>query len=154
MSSSVERVKAALASHGHDGELRRFPDSTRTAADAAAAIGCTVAQIAKSIVLRTGDQPVLVVASGINRVDPAKVAALVGGRVKRADADWVRAVTGFAIGGVSPVGHLTQPLVLIDQDLGALDPIWAAAGAPNEVFRTGFADLVRISGGRVEDIRE
>lgn len=154
MSSSVERVKAALASHGHDGDLLRFPESTRTAAEAAAAIGCTVAQIAKSIVLRTGEQPVLVVASGVNRVDQAKVATLVGGPIKRADADWVRMVTGFAIGGVAPLGHLTEPLVLIDRDLAALDPIWAAAGSPNEVFRTSFTDLVRVSKGRIEDVKE
>lgn len=154
MASSVDRVRAALEQHGHDGALRRFPESTRTAEEAAAAIGCTVAQIAKSIVLRTGDRPVLVVASGVNRVDPAKVAGLVGGPVKRADAAWVREVTGFAIGGVAPVGHLTQPIVLIDQSLSALDPIWAAAGSPNEVFSTGFAALVAISGGRVADVKE
>ncbi|CEJ10337.1 hypothetical protein BN1110_00610 [bacterium YEK0313] len=154
MASSVDRVRAALERHGHDGALRRFPESTRTAEEAAAAIGCTVAQIAKSIVLRAGDRPVLVVASGVNRVDPAKVAGLVGGPVKRADAAWVREVTGFAIGGVAPVGHLTQPIVLIDQSLSTLDPIWAAAGSPNEVFSTGFADLVALSGGQVADVKE
>lgn len=154
MASSVDRVRAALRERGHDGELRRFPESTRTAEEAAAAIGCTVAQIAKSIVLRTGDRPVLVVASGVNRVDAAKVAGLVGGPVKRADAAWVREVTGFAIGGVAPLGHLTQPIVLIDQSLSALDPIWAAAGSPNEVFSTGFAALVALSGGRVADVKE
>lgn len=154
MASSVDRVKAALEAHGHGGELRRFPESTRTAEEAAAAIGCTVAQIAKSIVLRTGDRPVLVIASGVNRVDPAKVAELVGGPVKRADAGWVREVTGFAIGGVAPVGHLTQPIVLIDRSLESLEPIWAAAGSPNAVFSTGFADLVTLSGGQVADVKE
>lgn len=154
MASSVERVAAALEAAGHDPTIRTFPKGTRTAAEAAAAVGCTVAQIAKSIVLRAGDRPVLVVASGVNRVDTTKVAALVGQPVERAEASWVRATTGFAIGGVAPVGHLGPPLVLIDRELAALDPIWAAAGSPQHVFRTSCAELVRISGGRLADVRE
>lgn len=154
MAGSVDRVKAALAAAGHSDELASFPASTRTAAEAAAAVGCAVAQIAKSIMFRSGETPVLVVASGANRIDAAKVAALVGAPIDRPDASWIRQVTGFAIGGVAPVGHLTPPVVLIDADLAAIDPIWAAAGAPNTVFRTCFADLVRISGGRVGDVRE
>ncbi|MGU9982119.1 YbaK/EbsC family protein [Phreatobacter sp. HK31-P] len=154
MAGSVDRVREALRSKGHPDDIVTFPDSTRTASEAAAAVGCEVAQIAKSILFRAGDTPVLVVASGANRIDAAKVAAEIAAPVARPDAAWVRQVTGFAIGGVSPVGHLTAPTVLIDEDLAALDPIWAAAGAPNAIFRTGFAELVRISGGRVADIRE
>lgn len=154
MAGSVDRVRQALAAAGHSDELAAFPASTRTAAEAAAAVGCDVAQIAKSIMFRAGETPVLVVASGANRIDAGKVAALVGGAVDRPDAAWIRQVTGFAIGGVAPVGHLTPPVVLIDADLAAIDPIWAAAGAPNTVFRTRFDDLVRISGGRVGDVRE
>ncbi|MCA0316947.1 MAG: YbaK/EbsC family protein [Proteobacteria bacterium] len=154
MAGSVERVREALRAAGHDDNLTTFPAGTRTAADAATAVGCAVAQIAKSIVLKTGETPVLVVASGANRVDAAKVAALVGGEVARPDAGWVRATTGFAIGGVAPVGHLIAPIVIVDRDLAEVGPIWAAAGAPDTVFRTDFDALVRISGGRVGDIRE
>lgn len=154
MAGSVERVREALRQAGHEDRLIAFPASTRTAAEAAAAVGCAVAQIAKSIVLRAGGTPVLVIASGANRVNSAKVAALIGKPVERPDAAWVRQVTGFAIGGVAPVGHLTRPVVLVDEDLADLDPIWAAAGAPNTVFRTRFADLVRISGGRAADVKE
>lgn len=154
MAGSVDRVREALAAAGHSDDLVSFPASTRTAAEAAAAVGCDVAQIAKSIMFRAGEMPVLVVASGANRIDAAKVAALVGSSIDRPDAGWIRQVTGFAIGGVAPVGHLTPPVVMIDADLAAIDPIWAAAGAPNTVFRTRFDDLVRISGGRVGDVRE
>jgi prolyl-tRNA editing enzyme YbaK/EbsC (Cys-tRNA(Pro) deacylase) len=151
---SVERVRAALLAAGHDDTIDVFPDGTRTAQDAANAVGCTVAQIAKSIVLRAGEQVVLVVASGANRVDTAKVAGLIGQPVKSADGRWVRDVTGFAIGGVSPVGHQSPPRIFIDQDLMALDPIWAAAGSPRHVFRTSAEALVRMTGGTVADIRE
>ncbi len=147
MTNSIERVRSALGEAGHPDTIATFPDGTRTAADAAAAIGCTVAQIAKSIVFRAGDEPVLVIASGENRVDVAKVAAAFGVRIGRADASWVRDTTGFAIGGVAPVAHLTPPRVLIDRDLLALDPVWAAAGSPSHVFRTSAVELVRMSGG-------
>jgi prolyl-tRNA editing enzyme YbaK/EbsC (Cys-tRNA(Pro) deacylase) len=151
---SVERVRAALLSAGHEDNISEFPDGTRTAQDAAAAVGCSVAQIAKSIVLRVGDEVVLVIASGVNRVDVAKVAALLSRPVKRADGRWVRDTTGFAIGGVAPLGHLVRPRVLIDKDLMQLDPIWAAAGSPRHVFRTRPDELVRMSGGLVVDIKE
>lgn len=154
MAGSVERVAAALEAAGHDPTILTFPEGTQTAAEAASAVGCTVAQIAKSIVLRAGDRPVLVVASGANRVDMAKVAATIGVPVERAEASWVRTATGFAIGGVAPVGHSRQPLVLIDRDLAALDSIWAAAGSPSHVFCTSCAELVRLSGGRLADVKE
>jgi prolyl-tRNA editing enzyme YbaK/EbsC (Cys-tRNA(Pro) deacylase) len=153
-SNSVERVRAALLSAGHQDTIAEFPDGTRTAADAAAAVGCTVAQIAKSIVLRAGDQVVLVIASGVNRVDVSKVSALLGVAVKTADARWVRDVTGFAIGGVAPVGHLAAPRILIDEDLMALDPVWAAAGSPKHAFKTTARDLVRMTDGQVADVKE
>lgn len=152
--SSVERVRAALLAAGHPDSIRAFPEGTRSAAEAAAAVGCAVAQIAKSIVFRAGPRPVLVIASGANRVDMGKVAAATGLAVKRADGAWVREVTGFAIGGVAPLGHLTLPLVLVDRDLLALDRIWAAAGSPVHVFETSPAALLRLSGGRAEDVRE
>jgi len=151
---SVERVRLALITAGQPDTIDVFPDGTRTAQDAATAVGCTVAQIAKSIVLRAGEQVVLVVTSGANRVDTAKIAALLGQPVKPADGRWVRDVTGFAIGGVSPIGHQAAPRIFIDQDLMALDPIWAAAGSPRHVFRTSAEALVRMTGGMVADVRE
>lgn len=152
--NSVERVRAALLSAGHEDTIAEFPDGTRTAADAAAAVGCTVAQIAKSIVLRAGDEVVLVIASGINRVDVAKVSALLGVAIKNADARWVRDTTGFAIGGVAPVGHLAAPRILIDEELMALDPVWAAAGSPKHAFKTAARELARMTGGQVADVKE
>jgi prolyl-tRNA editing enzyme YbaK/EbsC (Cys-tRNA(Pro) deacylase) len=151
---SVERVRAALAAAGHADSVQAFPEGTRSAADAAAAVGCEVAQIAKSIVFRGGERVVLVVASGANRVDMAKVAAATGLPVKRADGGWVRDVTGFAIGGVAPVGHLTPPVVLVDEDLFRFDRVWAAAGSPMHVFATTPDALLALSGGARADVRE
>ena len=121
MSDSVERVREALGAAGHADTITMFPEGTRTAQDAANAVGCTVAQIVKSIVLRAGEQVVLVLTSGANRVDTAKISTAVGQPVKSADGRWVRDVTGFAIGGVAPVGHLSPPRVFIDADLMRLD---------------------------------
>ena len=156
--TSVERVRAALLAAGHADTITEFPEGTRSAADAAAAIGCEVAQIAKSIVFRArgadGDRPALVIASGVNRVDISKVATLLGVTLKRADGDWVREQTGFAIGGVAPLGHLAPPLLVFDRDLLALHPIWAAAGSPRHVFATEAAVLARITSAVVADVRD
>jgi prolyl-tRNA editing enzyme YbaK/EbsC (Cys-tRNA(Pro) deacylase) len=154
MSESVERVRAALRAAGHADTISEFPDGTRTSQDAAKAVGCTVAQIAKSIVLRAGEQAVLVIASGPNRVSLEKISALMGAPVKSADGRWVRDVTGFAIGGVPPVGHAGAIRIFIDADLMALDPVWAAAGSPRHVFRTSAKDLARMTGGTVADVKE
>jgi prolyl-tRNA editing enzyme YbaK/EbsC (Cys-tRNA(Pro) deacylase) len=158
LAGSVARVRAALLAAGHPDTITEFPAGTRTAADAAAAVGCTMAQIAKSIVFRpVGDQAgraVVIITSGANRVDPAKASAALGLKLARADADWVRAVTGFAIGGVAPIGHITQPLLLLDQDLLALDPIWAAAGTPSNVFQTTPSELQRITGAPVAEVKQ
>jgi prolyl-tRNA editing enzyme YbaK/EbsC (Cys-tRNA(Pro) deacylase) len=151
---SVERVRAALVASGHADTVQAFPEGTRSAADAAAAVGCEVAQIAKSIVFRGGERVVLVIASGANRVDTAKVAAATGLAIKRADGSWVRDVTGFAIGGVAPLAHLTPPVVLVDEDLFAYDRVWAAAGSPMHVFESTAADLLRLSGGIRADVKE
>ncbi len=156
LKDSAKRVQEALAAQGFAFEVREFPQGTRTAAEAAAAIGCAVAQIAKSLVFRAREsgRPVLVVASGANRVDEKAVAALIGEKIGRADADFVRAATGFAIGGVPPLGHDTSPVTLIDRDLLALDEIWAAAGTPNAVFRLTPDDLVAMTGGQVADLKQ
>jgi prolyl-tRNA editing enzyme YbaK/EbsC (Cys-tRNA(Pro) deacylase) len=130
-----------------------FPEGTRTAADAAAAIGCEVAQIVKSLVFRRASgAPVLVVASGANRVDEAKVEALLGEPVGKPDAAFVREATGFAIGGVPPAGHAQPIETLVDEDLLALDGLWAAAGTPRTVFPLTPDELVALTRGRVADV--
>jgi prolyl-tRNA editing enzyme YbaK/EbsC (Cys-tRNA(Pro) deacylase) len=150
-SASALRVQAAL---GPEFEVLEFPESTRSAAEAAAAIGCTVAEIAKSLVFRAvqSDRPVLVVASGVNRVDERKLEALLGEKIGRADADFVRAKTGFAIGGVPPLGHAVPPFTWLDADLQQFTRIWAAAGTPNAVFALTPADLARLTGADYADI--
>ncbi len=154
-SASVERVREALRAGGHADTVRAFPEGTRSAAEAAAAIGCDVAEIAKSVVLRdAGGRAVIVVASGANRVDARKVAALVGLQVKRADVEFVRAATGFAIGGVSPLGLAGGATLLFDEDLLRFATIWPAAGSPNHVFSTTPAELLRLTGARTADIKE
>jgi prolyl-tRNA editing enzyme YbaK/EbsC (Cys-tRNA(Pro) deacylase) len=130
-----------------------FEASTRTSKDAAAALGCSVAEIAKSLIFKAADgRPVLVIASGVNRVDEARLRDLLGQAVGRADAEFVRDATGFAIGGVPPVGHASRPIVVIDRDLLRFAEVWAAAGTPNAVFRLTPEDLVHLTGGRIADI--
>lgn len=130
-----------------------FPAGTRTAVDAAAAIGCDVAQIVKSLVFRKDSGgALLVLASGRSRVDEAKVGALVGEPIGKADAAFVREVTGFAIGGVPPAGHGEPIDTLVDQDLLSLGELWAAAGTPQTVFPIAAEELVRVTGGRVADV--
>lgn len=152
--TSVDRVKDALDAGNHHVNVLEFPAGTKTAADAAAAIGCSVSQIAKSLIFKMGDEVLLILVSGTNRVSLSKIEALLGRKVLRADAEWVREKTGFAIGGVSPVGHQTKPLVLLDEDLLKLDPVWAAAGSPTHVFQTRAEDLVRLTSARIADVRE
>jgi prolyl-tRNA editing enzyme YbaK/EbsC (Cys-tRNA(Pro) deacylase) len=156
LSPSARRVQAILDALGGGFRVVEHQASTRTAEEAAAAVGCPVAAIAKSLIFAGRDslRPVMVIASGANRVDERKVAALVGEKVGRADPDYVRARTGFAIGGVPPVGHVEAPLVLIDADLAALATVWAAAGTPNAVFRLTPQQLVSLTGGRVADVKK
>jgi prolyl-tRNA editing enzyme YbaK/EbsC (Cys-tRNA(Pro) deacylase) len=136
-------------------QVVEMPDTTRSAAEAAEAIGCSVGQIAKSLVFKTRNcqEPVLVIASGANRVDEKKVGALLGEEISKADADFVRQKTGFAIGGVPPVGHNQPITTFIDQDVLVFDEIWAAAGTPNAVFRLTGDDLVRATGGQVIGVK-
>ena len=156
LKDAARRVQAALDARGLALKVREFPASTRTSEEAAAAVGCAVAQIAKSLIFRARDsgRPVLIVASGANRVDEKKVAAILGERIERADPEFVRAKTGYAIGGIPPVGHLEPPVTLLDQDLFRLAVIWAAAGTPNAVFQLTPADLKALTGGQVADLRK
>jgi prolyl-tRNA editing enzyme YbaK/EbsC (Cys-tRNA(Pro) deacylase) len=150
---NIERVQAALAAMGSAACVRELPDSTRTSAEAAGAIGVEVAQIAKSLVFLADRDPVMVVASGADRVDTAKLSAALGGaRITRADADTVRAATGYPIGGVSPAGLGGSVAVMVDRALAGLGEVWAAAGTPNAVFPTTFDELLRMSAGRPVDV--
>lgn len=152
---NTRRVVSAAAEHGLDVEVTRFPAGTRTAADAAAAIGCDVAQIVKSIVLSSDDGPLIVFASGRNRVDYAKVADASGYRgVRRADADEAREATGYPIGGTAPFGHPRPVLTLMDRDLLDHPRLWAAAGTPDTVFAIEPQQLLDASGARLADVAE
>jgi len=145
--SAVDRVATALAGAGVDPEIREFPEGTRTAPEAAAAVGCEVGQICKSLVFRVGDDPLLVIASGANRVDEARFGAT------KADAAFVREQTGYAIGGVPPVAHAHPMDTVVDEDLLGYDVVWAAAGTPRAVFAISPDALVRVTGGRVARVR-
>ncbi len=155
----VQRVSAALAERGHPHAPRMLDDAARTAQQAADALGVALGQIAKSIIFRrkSDDAAVLVVTSGDLRVDEKKVQAIVcaeGGKLGRADADFVKGKTGFSIGGVSPLAHATPPVTLIDRALFRFDVIWAAAGHPHGVFPLSPDDLVRLTGAPVHDVTQ
>jgi prolyl-tRNA editing enzyme YbaK/EbsC (Cys-tRNA(Pro) deacylase) len=152
---SAQRVQQSLAALGFSHPIVLLDRPTRTAADAAAAVGCSVGQIAKSLVFRRADDraPVLVIASGAGRVDEDKLARALGARVEKADAEYVRDVTGFAIGGIAPIGHRRTIETLIDAALLDHAEIWAAAGHPNTVFRLTSDELVRMTNGRVVTLR-
>jgi prolyl-tRNA editing enzyme YbaK/EbsC (Cys-tRNA(Pro) deacylase) len=150
------RLAQALQQAGLPAEVVEFEQPTRTSAEAAAAIGCTVAEIAKSVVFRgqVSGQAVVVVASGDNRVDEAKVACLVGEPLGRADAQFVRESTGYAIGGVAPLGHAQPTQLVLDADLQRFDLVWAAAGTPFSVFALTPAQLKVLTGAEWADIRQ
>jgi len=151
LSSSAGKVQAALQGMGFTLQVVELPASTRTAAEAAQAVGCQVGQIVKSLVFKAkrSERPILVVASGANRVDEKRIETLIGEPLGKADADFVRQRTGFAIGGVPPVGHAERLQTFVDQDLLQYEHIWAAAGTPNAVFRLTPQGLVRMTGGQV-----
>ncbi len=154
LSESAQKVQEALNRHGVACQVMELPGSTRTAQEAAQAIGCRVEQIAKSLVFqgKTTNRPVLVVASGVNRVNEKKLRDLLSEPVKKADAEFVREQTGFAIGGVPPAGHSKPMVIFIDEDLFKYEEIWAAAGTPHAVFKLTATDLLRITQGKVANI--
>jgi prolyl-tRNA editing enzyme YbaK/EbsC (Cys-tRNA(Pro) deacylase) len=152
---STDRVRAAAAAAGLAITIRETPQSTRTAEEAAAACGTTVAQIVKSLVFRKAEsgEPVLLLVSGANRVDQAAIAGVVGERLERMDANAVRELTGFSIGGVAPIGSLTPLATYMDEDLMRFDAIWAAAGAPHAIFETEPRALAEAARARIISLR-
>jgi Cys-tRNA(Pro) deacylase len=155
MHPNVARVTEAARAAGVDISVERFPEGTRTAADAARAVGCEVGQIVKSLVFMADARPVVALVSGANRVHLGRLATAVGAtEARRADGDEARAATGFAIGGVPPFGHASHVAVVIDRDLLAVDRVWAAAGLPDAVFAISPDELLQASGGTVADVKE
>ena len=152
MKAAVKRVVAALRGANLVVEIQEFADSTRTADEAAAAVGSTVGQIVKSLVFLAGEEPILVLVSGANRADTDKLARVAGARIRRADADTVRRATGFAIGGVPPLGHAAPLRTYLDRDLLRYDTVWAAAGTPNAVFAIAPGELARVAGAEAVDL--
>jgi prolyl-tRNA editing enzyme YbaK/EbsC (Cys-tRNA(Pro) deacylase) len=155
MHPSAQRIQNTLNDLGYTGQIIEHEASTRTAVEAAQAAGCEVGQIVKSIVFRLqpSGEPVLVLVSGPNRVHEKHFGRLLGGTLERADADYVHEVSGFAIGGVPPVGHKTPLKTYIDEDLLQFETVWAAAGTPNAVFQIQPQELVRISSGTVVNVK-
>jgi len=152
--AAVRRVQAALSAAGLDARVVMTGQTARTAEDAAVAVGVEVGQIVKSLVFLAGDEPVLALVSGANRLDAAKLQAVCDGAVRRADADRVRAATGYAIGGIPPLGHATPLPIYCDRDLLRFDVVWAAAGTPHAVFPVAPDALVRATGAVVVDLAE
>ncbi len=156
LSASARRVQEALHSLGMNLQVVELPDSTRSAVEAAQAVGCQVGQIVKSLVFRgkRSQRPILAAVSGANRVDERRLEALIGEPLGKADADFVREQTGFAIGGVPPVGHIQKLETIIDEDLFQYQEIWAAAGTPHAVFRLTPDELAKMTGGTVAAIKQ
>lgn len=149
---AVERFRAAAGALGVQVEVRTFPQGTRTAQDAARAVGCAVGQIVKSLVFMADGEPVIALTSGSNRADPGRLATLVAAReVRQATAAEVRAATGFAIGGIPPFGHAAAHKTLVDRDLMAFDVVWSAAGSPDTTFPIAPGELIAASGGTVAE---
>ncbi|RIK39842.1 MAG: hypothetical protein DCC57_19935 [Chloroflexi bacterium] len=151
---SAQKVQDALSAQGYTNQVVELSESTRTSAEAAAAIGCTVGQIAKSLIFigKQSRRPILIIASGVNRVDEKRAAAQIGERLEKANAEFVRTATGYAIGGIPPLAHAAPLATYIDQDLLHYDEIWAAAGHPHAVFCLTPAELVAMTGGQVIDV--
>jgi prolyl-tRNA editing enzyme YbaK/EbsC (Cys-tRNA(Pro) deacylase) len=155
LNPSAQKVQESLNALGFSNQVTELQSTTRTSAEAAQAVGCQVEQIAKSIVFqgKNSHKPILVIASGPNRVNEKRIAELISESLGKADADYVRNHTGFVIGGVPPIAHLEKLEIFIDEDLLQYEEIWAAAGNPNAVFRLTPSDLVKMTGGRVVTIK-
>ncbi len=155
LSPTAQKVQDLLTSRGFDCQVIEFQESTRTAQEAAVRAGCTLGQITKSLIFkgRTTGKPILVLTSGANRVDEKLINEYAGEPIGRADADFVRAVTGFAIGGVPPLGHAQKMETYLDQDLLQFKAIWAAAGTPNAIFELTPAALQKMTDGKVVKVK-
>jgi len=155
ISSSTRKVQEALIEYAVSSQVVEMPQSTRTADDAARAAGCQVGQIVKSLIFKgkKTQQPILVATSGANRVNEKKMANLISEPLAKADAEFVREKTGFAIGGVPPVGHVQQIRIFIDEDLLQYNEIWAAAGTPRAIFKLTPQELQKITGGQVVSVK-
>jgi prolyl-tRNA editing enzyme YbaK/EbsC (Cys-tRNA(Pro) deacylase) len=155
LSPSAQKIQDLLASLGYDYAVIEHAESTRTAQEAADRAGCQLGQIVKSLIFRgkMSGKPVLVLTSGVNRVDEKRIAEYAGEPIGRADADFVRAVTGFAIGGVPPIGLAEKMETYLDEDFLQYETIWAAAGTPNAIFELRTEDLHRMTGGKVAKVR-
>lgn len=149
---SVQHVRRTLALLGAQGEVRRLDDSARTAKEAAAALGIEVGQIASSLIFLAHGEPVLVIASGGHRVDELQLGAVLAATITKANADDVRKATGFAIGGVAPVGHPEPLRTIVDIALSRYDVVWAAGGHPHYVFPTSYDELLRITAGEAAEV--
>jgi len=155
LSLTAQKIQDALRALGYDYTVIEHAESTRTAQEAADRAGCELGQIVKSLIFRgkTSGKPILVLTSGANRVDEKRIAAYAGEPIGRADADFVRAATGFAIGGVPPIGHTQKMETYLDEDFLQHQTIWAAAGTPNAIFELRTEDLQRMTGGKVARVK-
>jgi len=155
LSSSAQKVQDILKSQGFDCTVIEHTESTRTAQEAADRAGCLLGQITKSLIFKgkTSRKPILVLTSGVNRVDEKRISDYAGEPIARADADFVRTVTGFAIGGVPPLGHLQKMETYLDEDLLQYPTVWGAAGTPNAIFELTPDDLVRMTNGKVVRVK-
>ena len=156
LSPSAQKIQEHLENLGYEYTVIEFQETTRTSADAADRVGCDVGQIVKSLVFRghISGKAVLVLTSGANRVDVKKLTKIIGEPIDRADPEFVRSVTGFAIGGIPPIGHDTKIETYIDEDLQYYETLWAAAGTPNAVFELTFKDLQTMTSALVKDVKE
>jgi len=155
LSSSAQKIQNLLNTLGYDYAVIEHAESTRTAQEAADRAGCELGQIVKSLIFRgkTSGKPILVLTSGANRVDEKRISGYLGESISRADADFVRTVSGFAIGGVPPIGHIEKMEVYIDEDFLSYQTIWAAAGTPNAIFQLKTADLQKMTNGKLAQVK-
>jgi prolyl-tRNA editing enzyme YbaK/EbsC (Cys-tRNA(Pro) deacylase) len=155
LSPSAQKVQDQIKSLGYDYTVIEHTEWTRTAQEAAERAGCKLGQIVKSLIFKgkASNKPILVLTSGANRVDEKRISEYAGEGIARADADFVRAVTGYAIGGVPPVGHLQRMETYLDEDFLQYETIWAAAGTPNAIFELKTSDLQKMTGGRVVKVK-
>jgi len=155
LSPTAQKIQTLLNSLGYNYAVVEHAESTRTAQEAADRAGCELGQIVKSLIFRgkTSGKPILVLTSGANRVDEKRISGYAGESIGRADADFVRAVTGFAIGGVPPIGHVEKMETYIDEDFLAYQTVWAAAGTPNAIFELRTEDLQKMTEGKILEVK-